>query len=98
MPEHASPAGRPAIEGTALVVLVVSLRPLAIRIFKALDKESSMSDEVPDPRDMKVYSRWTAFDPNGKNLGVVLLSNDRKRQFEAKGYTFKRARSDFQGR
>jgi hypothetical protein len=48
-------------------------------------------EEPVNPSNMRVFSRWIAYGPSGLKLGVVLLSNDRKRQFEAKGYTFKRA-------
>lgn len=40
--------------------------------------------------DTYVTSRYKAYDPDGNYRGPAVLTNDRKRLLEAKGWTFKR--------
>lgn len=37
-----------------------------------------------------ISSRYKAYDPDGNFVEVVALTNDRKRRYEERGYTFKR--------
>lgn len=37
-----------------------------------------------------VTSRYKAYDPNGNFREIVSLTNDSKRRYEARGWTFKR--------
>ena len=37
-----------------------------------------------------ISSRYKAYGPDGKFIEIVALTNDRKRQYEERGYTFTR--------
>ncbi len=43
-----------------------------------------------DFNDAYITSRYKAFDAEGKYKGIVSLTNDSKRRYEAKGFTFTR--------
>lgn len=42
----------------------------------------------PESR-ISVINRWWAFSPEGEAKGLVTLNNNRKRQLEGRGWTFK---------
>lgn len=47
----------------------------------------------PEQKPRMVISRFFAYDTDGNFKGEVRLTNERKRWYEARGYTFKRRHS-----